>query len=68
MRSIFELGVEEAYQLLVDSGNCQNLPPLEAVENEDWGRDMLLTRLWSLSSESLESLGLSKESDVQDSG
>ena len=35
---IVELGVAEAYAILVKQGQ-DNLPPLEAIENEDWGRD-----------------------------
>jgi hypothetical protein len=63
IRSIFELGVDEAYRLLVEAGLGENLPPLDAIENEDWGRDMLLTRLWQLSNDTLEKLGLQKEGD-----
>ena len=35
-----------------------DLPPLEAVENEDWGRDYVLQRLQQHSDEDLARLGL----------
>jgi hypothetical protein len=42
--SLVELGVAEAYALARRLG-LADLPPLEAIENEDWGRDYLLSRL-----------------------
>ena len=42
---IVELGVSEAYALLTERFGVIDLPPLDAIENEDWGRDYLLTRL-----------------------
>jgi hypothetical protein len=52
MRSIYELSTEEAYRLVREHFGHE-LPPLEAVENEDWGRDYVLQRLLSLSKEQL---------------
>lgn len=56
--SIFELGVDEAHALLVGRFAQRDLPPLEAIENEDWGRDLLLTRLMELPPEQLRAAGL----------
>ena len=44
LRPVVELGVAEAYELLTDRFGQSGLPPLEAIENEDWGRDFLLSR------------------------
>ena len=44
MKPIVELGVSEAYTILVNRLGEDRLPPLEAIENEDWGRDLLLGR------------------------
>ena len=41
MRSIYELSTEEAYHLAAEHFG-HDLPPLDAVENEDWGRDYVL--------------------------
>jgi len=41
MRSIYDLTTEEAYHLVHDRFG-HDLPPLDAVENEDWGRDYVL--------------------------
>jgi|YNPBryunderm2012_1023409.scaffolds.fasta_scaffold103280_2 hypothetical protein len=62
LTSIFELGVEEAYVLLRDTFGVTDLAPLEAIENEDWGRDSLLRRLWELSDAQLAQAGLTRES------
>jgi hypothetical protein len=43
LTSIFELGVAEAYGLLTGRFGLVDLPPLDAIENEDWGRDYLLS-------------------------
>ncbi len=56
---IFELGVAEAYDLLVGRFGHTELPPLEAIENEDWGRDFLLSRFLDLPAEALAAAGLS---------
>ena len=41
MRSIFDLTTLETYQIVSDRLGHE-LPPLQAVENEDWGRDYVL--------------------------
>ena len=41
---IVELGVSEAYEILTERFGVTDLPPLESIENEDWGRDYLLSR------------------------
>ena len=44
MQSIYDLTTEEAYRLAADQLG-EELPPLDAVENEDWGRDYVLQRI-----------------------
>jgi hypothetical protein len=57
LRSIHDLTTEEAYRIAAE--RCgESLPPLDAVENEDWGRDYVLQRLVALGDETLASLGL----------
>ena len=41
MRSLYDLTTEEAYKLATEHFG-HDLPPLDAVENEDWGRDYVL--------------------------
>ena len=55
---IVELGVAEAYALLTERFGRTDLPPLEAIENEDWGRDLLLGRFERFSAEALAEAGL----------
>jgi hypothetical protein len=55
---IVELGVAEAYALLTERFGLTDLPPLEAIENEDWGRDFLLTRLHDLPAAELAEAGI----------
>jgi hypothetical protein len=55
---IVELGVAEAYGLLTGRFGQTGLPPLEAIENEDWGRDLLLTRFLELPADALAEAGL----------
>jgi hypothetical protein len=55
---IVELGVAEAYDLLVGRFGQTDLPPLDAIENEDWGRDFLLSRFQGLSPVALAEAGL----------
>ncbi len=55
---IVELGVAEAYDLLTNRLGRTDLPPLDAIENEDWGRDYLLSRFQEFSTEALAELGL----------
>jgi hypothetical protein len=57
---IVELGVADAYAILigrlgVDPGS---LPPLEAMEHEDWGRDLLLSRFLDLPAGAVAAAGL----------
>jgi hypothetical protein len=44
MRSILDLSTEEAYRLAAEHFGHE-LPSLDAVENEDWGRDYVLQKL-----------------------
>jgi hypothetical protein len=55
---IVELGVAEAYELLLVRFGQTDLPPLDAIENEDWGRDFLLARFLEISAEDLAAEGL----------
>lgn len=58
---IIELGVSEAYEILTTQFGVSDLPPLESIENEDWGRDYLLGRFLELSEEALRAAGLTVE-------
>ncbi len=58
---IVELGVDEAYALVVERLGQKDIPPLEAIENEDFGRDLLLTRLYERSDAELAALGLRRD-------
>lgn len=62
---IFELGVAEAYDLLVGRFGVPGLPPLEAIENEDWGRDLLLSRFLDLPADALAEAGLTLSPDAE---
>jgi hypothetical protein len=55
---IIELGVAEAYAVLTERFGLTDLPPLDAIENEDWGRDLLLGRFLELSADTLAAAGL----------
>ena len=57
MRSVYDLTTEEAYRLVRDHFGHE-LPPLDAVENEDWGRDYVLQHLQRHSAEELAAIGL----------
>ena len=57
MRSIHDLTTEEAYRLVAEHFG-HPLPPLEAVENEDWGRDYVLQKLLEHTAEELAGVGL----------
>jgi hypothetical protein len=60
MRSILELSTAEAYRIVkIQLGH--ELPPLDAIENEDWGRDYVLQHFQQHRSEELERLGLTWE-------
>jgi hypothetical protein len=56
---IVELGVSEAYEILTGQFGITDLPPLESLENEDWGRDYLLSRFLELPRSALAEAGLS---------
>src|SRR5262249_52785866 len=58
LRPIFELGVAEAYDILIRQFGVVGLPPLDAIENEDWGRDYLLSRLIDFPPKELAAAGL----------
>lgn len=58
LKPVVELGVAEAYAILVDHFGEDRLPPLEAVENEDWGRDLLLGRFEARTAAELAEAGL----------
>ncbi|CAN5909127.1 hypothetical protein BH23PLA1_BH23PLA1_20800 [soil metagenome] len=58
LTSIVELGVAEAYEILQRRFGLKDLPPLEAIENEDWGRDQLLSRFQEIPDEALARVGL----------
>lgn len=61
MRSIHDLTTEEAYRLVAEHfGHA--LPPLDAVENEDWGRDYVLQKLMEHTEAELLAVGLVVES------
>ncbi len=55
---IVELGVAEAYAILADRFGHEDLPPLDAIENEDWGRDFLLSKFQDLPPGALAEVGL----------
>ena len=60
---VVELGVSEAYELLTERFGVTDLPPLIAIENEDWGRDLLLSRFESIPADALAAAGLIFERD-----
>jgi hypothetical protein len=67
MRGIDELTTEEAYRLVLEHfGHA--LPPLEAVENEDWGGDYVLQHFQRHSVEELAAAGLTWEQLADPSG
>ena len=57
MRSIYDLTTAEAYRLVVEHFGHE-LPPLEAVENEDCGRDYVLQHFQKHTAEELAAAGL----------
>lgn len=57
LRSIHDLTTEEAYRLATERFGHE-LPPLDAVENEDWGRDYVLQKLLEHSREELLAAGV----------
>lgn len=62
LRSIFELTTEEAYEYAVRLGH--ELPELDAVLNEDWGRDYILQLLQQHDTAELANIGLTWEREA----
>jgi hypothetical protein len=62
MRSIHDLSTEEAYHLVRDQLGHE-LPPLDAVENEDWGRDYVLQHFQRYTADELARVGVKMESE-----
>ena len=60
LRSIYDLTTEEAYRLVTEHFGHE-LPPLDAVENEDWGRDYVLQKLLEHTPRELAAIGLVME-------
>jgi hypothetical protein len=58
---IVELGVAEAYAILEGRFGHADLPPLDAIENEDWGRDFLLSRFEAIPEADLAEAGLTRD-------
>ncbi len=56
---IVELSVAEAFKILSEHFGITDLPPLDAIENEDWGRDALLSRFLEIPQSQLQAAGLS---------
>jgi hypothetical protein len=65
---IVELGVSEAYVILTEKFGVIGLPPLDAIENEDWGRDYLLSRFLEIPAPALAEAGLSGVEDLNPDG
>jgi hypothetical protein len=64
---IFELGVSEAYKILTEHFGLTGLPPLDSIENEDWGRDYLLSRFLEIPTSALAEVGVSVDEDQRGS-
>lgn len=64
MRSVFDLSTEEAHRLATDHFG-HDCPPLDAVENEDWGRDYVLQLLRSHDPEELAAVGLTWDEEEE---
>jgi hypothetical protein len=62
MRCIYELTTAEAYRLMREVFGHE-LPPLDAVENEDWGRDYVLQHFQRHTAAELAAAGLTWEED-----
>jgi hypothetical protein len=60
LRSVHDLTTEEAYRI-VSERLGHDLPPLDAVENEDWGRDYVLQTLLEHTAAELAAVGVRKE-------
>jgi hypothetical protein len=64
MRSPLDLSTEEVYRLVAGHFGHE-LPPLDAVENEDWGRDYVLQQLLEHTPAELAEVGLRLDDMVQ---
>ena len=62
MRRIHDLTTEEAYRLVAERFGHE-LPPLDAVQNEDWGRDYVLQHFQRHTPEELAAAGLTWEAE-----
>lgn len=60
---IVRLSLAEAFAILRDRFGQADLPPLEALENEDWGRDYLLSRFLDIPPADLADAGLTVSAD-----
>jgi hypothetical protein len=63
LKPIVELGVAEAYALLTGRFGLTDLPPLEAIEYEDWGRDLLLSRFQEIPAAALAEAGITLDDE-----
>ncbi|MDG3002752.1 hypothetical protein [Paludisphaera mucosa] len=66
LKPVVELGVAEAYAILAARPEGEGLPPLDAIENEDWGRDFLLSRFEDVPAAELAALGLRWDDGTRD--
>jgi hypothetical protein len=62
MQDLLDLTTAEAYALAKERFG-HPLPPLDSVENEDWGRDYVLQCLMQHSAEELASAGVKKPAE-----
>jgi hypothetical protein len=63
---IVDLGVSDAYRILTEHFGVADLPPLDAIENEDWGRDYLLSRFLEFPARALAEAGLCAREQADD--
>lgn len=63
LKPLTDLTVADAYELLSSAFGQRDLPTLDAIENEDWGRDYLLSRLHDLDDGDLAAAGLTRAPD-----
>jgi hypothetical protein len=56
LKPIMELGIADLHRLAVELLGM-HFPPLDALENEDWGRDYVLQALRSLPAQELAKHG-----------
>lgn len=65
LRCIYDLTTDEAYAL-VSKHFGHELPPLDAVENEDWGRDYVMQHFQQHSAEELAQAGLTWKEEQEE--